>query len=268
VKLTADGQKVSDETNAELAARDIQYKGITLTGFGKAVVGKGQGDTVVVKAAAEDDHEDLALRGKSVQVEFTIREIKRLNVPPLDKTLLESLGCDDEEDLRKYVRSMLEASLEETLQKAMGNQVAEYLLANTKMEIPERSSQRQTGRAIARRMIEMYQANVPQAEIAKQMDEWRVKAQEQVARDLKLYFILEKIAEDRSIDVAEEELNSAVASMARRSNQRFDRVRDELIKTDRLSTLFLFMRDQKVLDTLVEKAEVTEVDGPETTKPT
>jgi len=266
--LTVDGQVVATDNNMELAARDLRCKGVSLVGFGNAVAGKRVSDRVDFEAVVPDDHDDLSLRGKKARFEFTLREIKRLNVPSVDERLLNVMGCETEQELRDYLRSSLEASLEDTLRKAMMGQVADYLVANTKLDIPSGLSQRQTDRAVARRMIEMYEANVAQAEIDQAADAMRVKAQEQAVRDLKLYFILEKIAEDREIDVSEEELNSAIANIARRSNQRFDRVRDDLHKSDRLASLFLFMRDQKVLDTLLDQAEVTEVEGPETSDAT
>ncbi|MCH7925912.1 MAG: hypothetical protein IIC51_10305, partial [Planctomycetes bacterium] len=86
--------------------------------------------------------------------------------------------------------------------------------------------------------------------------------------DLKLYCILEKIAEEREIDVPEEQINAAIAQIARRTNKRFDRVRDELSKGDGLTTLYLQIRDQQVIDRLLEDAEITEIEGPKKkTKP-
>ncbi|MGD2110503.1 MAG: hypothetical protein PVI86_14070, partial [Phycisphaerae bacterium] len=82
----------------------------------------------------------------------------------------------------------------------------------------------------------------------------------------KLFFILEKIAEDRKVEVSEEQINGAIAEIARQSNKRFDRVRDELSKNDGLMTLYLQLRDQKALDGLVADAEVTETEGPKRKK--
>ncbi|NUP98079.1 MAG: hypothetical protein HUU28_18130, partial [Planctomycetaceae bacterium] len=47
-------------------------------------------------------------------------------------------------------------------------------------------------------------------------------------RDLKLEFILAKVAETLGLRVTEEEVNNEIARIARRYGRRFDRVRDEL----------------------------------------
>jgi FKBP-type peptidyl-prolyl cis-trans isomerase (trigger factor) len=116
-------------------------------------------------------------------------------------------------------------------------------------------------------MMEMLQTGVPEAEISKSLDEMRAKAHDQVVRDLKVYFILEKIAEERDVDVPEERVNAAIAEIARQSNKRFDRVRDELSKGDGLTTLYLQLRDEQVLDLLLSDAEITEGEKPKKKRP-
>ncbi|MDO8629563.1 MAG: hypothetical protein Q7R41_03650, partial [Phycisphaerales bacterium] len=137
-------------------------------------------------------------------------------------------------------------------------QIGEYLVEHTELAIPAGLSQRQTDRSVARRMIEMYRQGIPEAEIARATDEMHSKARDQVARDLKLYFVIEKIAEEQGTNISEEEMNTAIAEIARRSGKRFDRVRDELSKGDGLASLYLRIRDDKVLEHLLTDADVTE----------
>ncbi|MGD2110831.1 MAG: trigger factor, partial [Phycisphaerae bacterium] len=225
MKMTVGDELIATEENFDLAARDIRVKGVPLTGFGDAVSGKKIGETLTFEARVPDDHENIDIRGKQAGFTFTIHEIKRLELPELDADLLSSIGFDSEEDLRSTVRSNLEARLDATLKRAMREQIGEYLIEKTTLEIPEGLSQRQTDRTIARRMIDMLQAGIPETEIEKSMDEMRARAHDQVVRDLKLFFILEKIAEDRKVEVSEEQINGAIAEIARQSNKRFDRVR-------------------------------------------
>lgn len=266
MKMSVDEELIAREENYELAARDLRVEGVPLVGFGEAVVGKALGDQVTFEAEVPDDHENIDIRGETAQFEFVIREIKRLEVPPIDEDFLATTGFDSEEDLRAATRFSLESQLEATINRGMREQIGQYLVDKTVLEIPEGLSQRQTDRSIARRMIEMYQAGIPEAQVEKEMDELRAKAHDQAVRDLKLFFILEKIAEERDIDVTEEQLNGAIAQIARQSNRRFDRVRDELSKGEGLKTLYLQLRDQQVLEALLEQAEITETEVPKKKK--
>lgn len=262
MKMTVDGEVLAHEENFDLAARDIQIKGVRLTGFGDAIVGKKIGDNVAFEATVPDDHEDNALRGKSATFEFKIAEIKRLDVPPFDQEFLSNVGFESEDELRNAVRTALEARLDTIIRRSMHEQIGRYLIDKTPMDIPEGLSQRQTERSVLRHKIEMLQAGVPETEISKTMDELRSSARDRVVRDLKLFFILERIAEDREVEVPEERLNTAIAEIAQRSNKRFDRVRDELSKGDGMMTLYLQLRDEQILQALLDDAEVTETEGP------
>ncbi len=262
MKLSVEGELLESEDNFDIAARDIRVKGIPLVGLGDALEGHSVGDEVTFEATVPDDHDNLGLRGKKAKLEFTIREIKRLELPPIDDDFLSNMGVESEEELRSTFRTILESELERTVKRKMYDQVGQYLLDQTNLDIPEGLSQRQTERSVARRMMELLQSGVPATEIERVQDEMRSKAHDQVIRDLKLFFILEKIAEGREIDVNEEQLNAAISQIARRTGKRFDRVRDELSKRDGLTTLYLQLRDEKVLDSLVADGEVTEVEGP------
>lgn len=258
LKFSVDGTVLAEEENFDLAARDLRVKGVPLVGFGNAVVGKKLGDSVTVSSEVPDDHENIDIRGKKADFEFVVREIKRLALPELNQEFVSALGFDSQDELRSTLRSSLEARLDATIKEVMREQVGAYLLDKTKLDIPEGLSQRQTDRSVTRKMIEMYQAGAPQTEIEKTMDELRTKAHDQAVRDLKLFFILEQIAEERDISIGEETLNSAIAQIAQRTNKRFDRVRDELSKGEGLSVLYHKLRDQQVLDDLLEDARISE----------
>lgn len=263
LKMAVGGDVIAEEDNFDLAARDVRVKGVPLVGFGAAVVGKKTGAVIEFEAPVPDDHEDIDRRGKTAHFSMTVREVKRLALPPIDEAFVQSIGFESEAELRQFIRTSLESRLDSTLKEVMREQMGEYLIEHTKLDIPEGLSNRQTERTVARRMMELYRTGLPQPEIEKQMDELRSSARDQVVRDLKLYFVLEKIAEEREIEVMEEEMNAAIAQIAQRTNKRFDRVRDELSKGDGMTLLYHRIRDERVLDALVKDAVVSESEGPE-----
>lgn len=264
VKVEVDGDIIHSSENSELFARDGYHAGLILKGLGAALVGKNLNETAVVESTIPDDHENLAARGKTAKVSITIREIKRLEPHPLDSAFLQMIGAESESELRSTVRSAIESEIDRVVKAGLRSQMADYLVKNVDVQIPEGLSQRQMQRTVARRMMELLQSGVPEAEVAKAADEMRVQAKDQAIRDLKLLFILEKIAEQREIEVGEEQVNAAISTIARRTNKRFDRVRDELSKGDGLLALYMSIRDQMVLDALLETASITKTEGPKT----
>ncbi|MCH7813571.1 MAG: hypothetical protein IID40_06075, partial [Planctomycetes bacterium] len=213
---------------------------------------------VTVEAVVPDDYEDGDLRGQTAKFELTVHDIKRLKLPEIDEAFLSALGAESEKELREMIKADAEANIKQMVQHQMRTDVRAYLLDKTELEIPEGLSQRQTDRAIARRMIELYRMGIPQPEIEKRIDQLKASAAEEAVSDLKYFFIMEKIADELEVEVSEEELNSAIAGIAQRRGGRFDRVRDELSKGGGIENLYVQIRDDKILDRLVGDAKVSD----------
>ncbi len=262
MKLSVESELIEKEDNFDIPARATVIKGIELPDLGKSIVGKKIGETLTCEANVPDDYDNIDIRGKQASFEFKILEIKRLDIPPIDDAFLASLGFESEKELRDAFRNVMEARLDDSLKRSLHEQIGDYLVSSTNVEVPAGLSGRQTERTISRRMIDLLQQGMPEAELAKHMDELRTKAADQVSRDLKLFFILEKIAEERDIDVSEEQLNAAIAQIAQRSNKRFDRVRDELTQGNGLSALYLQLRDEQILNALLADAVITDIASP------
>jgi len=109
---------------------------------------------------------------------------------------------------------------------------------------------------VLRRAIELQQRGVPLSDIEAQIDQLRTSAQAEVQRELKLSFILDKIAADREVEVTDEELNTAIARMAQLYNRRFDRVRDDLQNRGLLKQLVEQLRQNKTVELLLADAKV------------
>lgn len=262
MKMTVDGTEVKTTDNMPLAARAQMIEGAVISDLGERLKGLKVGESATVESELPDDYELEAHRGKKASFELLVNEIKRMQLPPLDKEYLSSQGFDSEEEYRSLIKKQMESRLEHEIRRGMRDQAREYLLEKTKIDLPEGLSSRQTERAVERRMVDLRMQGVPMSEIEKNADELRTGAREQAVAELKLHFILEEIAEKLDIDVKEEEINGRIAEMAQAYNQRFDRVRDQLSKNNGLVSVYLQLRDEKCIDHILEKARITEAKTP------
>lgn len=258
MKMTVDGKEAKTAENVQLAARPQRVEGAVIENLGEVLEGAKVGDSRQVEGTLPEDHEVADLRGKKATFDLIVNEIKRLELPPLEETYYKSHGFDTEEEYRAWLKDRLQGELQQEIKRAMREQVRRYLLDKTKLDLPEGLSARQTERVVLRRMVELQRQGVPQSEIEKHADELRTGALEQAVAELKLYFILEQIAEKLEIEVTEEEINDQIAAMARAYNRRFDRVRDDLVKGSGIESLYVDIRDEKCTDKILEKAKITE----------
>jgi trigger factor len=256
--VSVDGQEVSKAEGQSMFARPRAFEGMPFEKFGEVIVGARPGDTRMLEGTLPEDYDKQELRGKKAAVAVTVKEVKRMVLPEMNQEFLSGVGFDSEDEMRAFIRERLTGRLDQEVRRAMRQQVDQYLLENVKFDLPEKLSGRQTERAIMRRVLQMRNQGVPEAEVTKHMDDLRVRVQEQTRNDLKLFFVMSKIAEQLGVEVTEGELNARIAQIAQAYGRRFDRIRDEMIKDGSIESLALEIRDGKVVDSILEKAKIVE----------
>lgn len=260
VVVTVDGQEVSRAEGQSMFARARVFEDMVFANFGEVIAGAKPGDTRVLEGTLPDDYRREELRGKKASVAVTVKEVKRMVLPELNQEFLAGMGFESEEELRTLIRERLTSRLDEEVRRAMRKQVEQYLLEHVKCDLPEKLSGRHTERVVLRRVLQMRNQGVPEVEISKHMDDLRVRVQEQTRNDLKLFFVMSKLAEQLGVEVTEGELNGRIAQIAQAYGRRFDRIRDEMIKDGSIESLALEIRDGKVVDAILEKAKIVEGD--------
>jgi trigger factor len=255
VVLAVDGQEVKREENVTLNVRPTRLDGVPLLKLDEALTGVRAGETRTADAPIPDDYERADLRGKAGQFTFKVHEIKRLAPEPV-ADFLQAWGFENEGEARTFFRQQLAQERDQLMERAKRAQVEDYLLKNTNLELPQSFSARQTERAVYRRIIDLQQRGVPLPDIEARIDELRTSAKEQVATDLKLSFVLEKVATVLEVEVTDEEVNTEIARIAQMYNRRFDRVRDDLQSKGLLSQLVEQIRQGKCITQLLADAQV------------
>jgi len=82
--------------------------------------------------------------------------------------------------------------------------------------------------------------------------DWRDEA----IKELKLFFILQKIATEANVDVEEGDLNSRVAMIAAQRGLRPEKLKQTMAKDGTLANLYVTMREQKAVDELLKKVQI------------
>lgn len=266
VVLKVDGDEIKHDDNVTLGVRPTALDGIPLVDLDRVLIGARPGDVRTAGCTVPPDFERADLRGKKGTFELRIHEIKRL-VPEALEDFLHSWGLADEDEARSEFRAELEADRTRLLERAKRTQVEEYLLENVQLDLPQDFSARQTARAVMRRVIDLQQRGLPASDIEARIDELRTSAKEEVATELKLSFILEKVAEQLAIEVTDEEVNTEIARIAQLYNRRFDRIRDDLQGRGLLNQLVEQIRHDKCVTLLLKDAKFVAAPADEKKKP-
>jgi len=257
--FVAGQDETHDRPGLTLRVAPGQIEGIPLVDLGKALAGRKADETAEIKVTVPNAHPNESWRGKEATIAVRISQVRKRMLPAVDDKFAAQAGFESLDELRRFVRQRLTAQLETETRQAMHQQVQQYLLSNADFKLPEGVLARHTARLIQRRYVELLQRGVPRERIDERLTELQAAADEQARRDLKLQFILDKVAETRQIEVSDDEVNARVAQMAGMYNRRPERLRQELAADGTLAQLGGVIREEKAVDALLNDAEVTEV---------
>lgn len=206
-----------------------------------------------------DDAEDENLRGRKAVLTVSVLEARAKDVPALDDEFAKDTGRADTLDgLRAAVRKDLEDREGEQVKRETREAALKELIKRNQIPVAaslvERAVEIQYNRL--RQMLGM----PPDQHGQGLSGELREKMKPTGADEVRGQLLLEAIADKEAVAVTDAELDAHVETTAKTRNVAPQRLRAEWERDGRLDNVRFSLRQDKVLDFLVEKAAVTEVD--------
>ena len=261
-----EGNELGVQKDVQFVVQPGRIGGIFIEDLDKQLEGAKPDERKTLNVKAPEDHPKLEIRGKDVQIEILIKDIKKLEPAELNEQFLENLGFTNQAELREALKEQMEIRVQNDIQQAMRDQVNKYLMDNVTMELPAKLSERQSAQIIQRRASDLLMRGMGMAAIEANIETIRAGAQEAAASELKSYFILDKIAQQEKIEVADGELNGQLAMMAMQVGERPEKLKQQMSKDGSLTNMYLKMRENKALDRVLESAKIEEVEVSEEEK--
>jgi trigger factor len=260
VHIKVDGNVVAHAHDAEIQAKPGRISGIQIEDLDVKLQGMKPGEKREFTVKIPDTHPDEKLKDKEATVEVDLKDIKKLELAEINQDFLDSLGFTNEKELRDALSEQMAERVKYDVEQTMRDQVNNYLLQNVYIDLPTKLSDRQADRVLQRRRIELLMRGLPEDQVDSRIDQLRATVKDEASRDLKLFFILQKIATDFNVDVDEAELNGRIALLAAQSGKRPEKLKQEMTADGSLLSMYVQMREQKAVDKILETAKVEDVD--------
>jgi trigger factor len=234
-----------------------------LPGLGEALIGANAGETkqVVVKFPAEFGRKELA--GKTADYTVSIKAIRERKLPANYESLLKPFGVADEAQLRERIRKDLEVLKQDNEQRKRRDATAQWLLSNVIFDVPESIVQRETQNTVYDVVSQNVRRGIAQTEIEAHRGEIFETAKRTASSEVKLRYILHKVAEVENLDVNAAELEAEIGRLATQSRLTPLQARTQLQKNGRLDGLREMLKRDKALDFVLAQAKVTATAEPE-----
>lgn len=261
ITTTHDGDTLSEASEQPLRVMPtLSFFDGNLEGFDKLMVGAKPGDKKSGQVQLSDDVANEDLKGKSVDVEFAVTEIKKLELPELNEAFLQQMGgFETEADLRDAIKDNLQRQLEYRQQQGTRQQISSLLTEAAEWELPPAMLQRQSDRELQRSVMELQRSGFGDADIRAHENELRQNSAAATARSLREHFILERIAEDQDIDADGPDYDMELQLIAAQSGESPRRVRAQMEKRGMMDSLRNQIVERKVIELVQSEAKFKDV---------
>ena len=245
--------------NAEIFVRPNGNVGqVPVEKLDEFLTGAKAGDTKEFSIDVPKTYFREEYRGKKVEIKIEIKDVKWLKPADLDESFFQRAGVENEQEFRGKIHDKLQNQIEGQIRTEMSEQIYQYLYDNTNFDLPLDVVAQQADTVLRRQYVNLLMRGMPREQVAEHMEQLQAGSEEQAKRQLKTFFIMDKVAEKFGIEVSEEEINGYIAQMAAQRNQRPERMKEQMEHDGSLAQFKLEVRQDKCVEKLLETAKITE----------
>ncbi|MCE9595753.1 MAG: trigger factor [Planctomycetes bacterium] len=221
----------------------------------KALTGVKDGATIELPATFPQDVEPAEARGQTGLCRITVGQVFKVLVPTRAE-LVTALKLTDEASLVARVREKLEEAAVDMEQKRIEQALVERIIDAHKMELPAPMVEDSFKHRVETLRRDLAAQGTPEADVEQQIDAQSGSLRTQSERMSRGYFLIEKIAEQESLKVTDEEVVKELRGIAERNRTSFDDVHKYYREKNLMSQLVMEIVERKVRTFLREQAVI------------
>lgn len=223
----------------------------------QAVVGMQVGETKRVPDKVPDDHRDEDLRGKEIEYKLELKGLSEKVRPELDDTFVavnDDVPGSTAVEFRLELRKQLEAQAEAQSRSDVNGKILELIAERNKFSVPQALTDEEL-----RNFLVQSGVVDPQTVDPRQLpvEAFRGKLGPIAEQRVKTSIILDRIAEQESLQASDGEVEEAMQRLADENQFPIDYVRKFYQEPSRLYGLKMDLTRDKVLGFLRERCQVT-----------
>jgi len=219
-----------------------------------ALVGMKAGDTQAVKFKFAKDHAIEALRGKKAEYSVTVKSV-RMRLPTQDAELLAQVKLESLDQLRDHTRARMLESAVQAEKHRREQTVIEFLLKKADFDLPESRVAEEINNTLDRMMNEAQYRGLTREDLEKNREAIIENASVTAKRQLRLRYLLGRIAEQEGITVSDAEVDAKIQALADEYRSTPAQLRAQIEKNERMGQLRAQLRDEKTMQSLLDEAK-------------
>lgn len=253
VETTMDGEIISKKRENMWVEAD---KEASMLGIGEEIIGLKKGDKKDIEATLPEKYPDKKYAGKKAVFHVEVKETKEKKLPELDEEFAKKWGKENMEEVRLDLKDQLFQRKEADVNISMKNQIMEQLIKKNSFAIPKTMVARQLKVLMEKAENELAHKGVAKEVIESHKDKLKTQLEKEAEDKVKLYFILDEVANKENIQVDDDEVESWIKSLAESYGKDVDEVKKYYQEHNLIEGLKEQLREDKALDFLLSEAVI------------
>jgi len=230
----------------------------------EALIGARCGTEITIETQYPEEHSDPALAGKKATVTLKPQGIEELRIPEIDDDLAQQLGAADLNELRARATAEVRRRNERIRRSGLEQQALERLFEGSEVQIADQlitvGAEEQARVLDEQLKAQGLSLDRVLKDVDTSADEFLGNQAKRMEQSLKVHLILEAIARREDLEVQEEDIAKELTRMAAEAETDAAALRAEIEENDPgLREFRDRLRRQKVLNFVVEQAQITEL---------
>ena len=196
-------------------------------------------------------------RGKAVHYVLKLKDVLKRTMPKANDELAKGIGLESIDELKKKIKEDLGRQLEQQAETKLRKELMDILVENNpSLEAPGSLVQQEAERLVQSVKQNMQQRGAPEMDLDEKTLE---EIGDHAVRNVKASLVLGEISRKEELSVSEEEIKESLSNIAQSYNMNTEQIHDLYEKNNLLEGLEGNLAEQKVIDFIIENADVDEV---------
>jgi len=201
-------------------------------------------------------------QSKEAQLLVDIEAVRERKKPDLDDDFARDVGEAETLDAyRVIVRDQLLEADAERVQQDLRTSMEDALIEKNPIEVSPTLVERQLNSVMERAQMAFQMRGVSPESLGMDNEKLRDQFRDSAEKEVKKTLLTDSLARKLEVKVTDEELDERLREIAEARSESLERVKAEYDKNAGSEALRVVMREEKVLDLLLERAHVTSVEG-------
>ncbi len=232
-----------------------------IPGFEAGIVGMNVGGSKTLNLNFPTDYHVAELAGKPVQFEVKLKGLKKKVVPELTDEMAGQVGpFKTVQELKDAIKKDIENNESKRIQDDLRNRLLKALVEENPIQVPKSLMQQQKDvliKDVEDRMKQQGMGNVDMEEYRKK---WDTDFEQTASFMVASTFLIDALADKMGVRPTDADVKNKISTYAEESGLELAKIEDFYRDPDRRSRLMFQLTEEKVVEELLAKAAVKEVE--------